>query len=352
MKIDKTKPVLVTGANGYIASWLVKYLLDDGLTVHATVRDPNNQAKVGHLLKLTEDSKGTLKLFAADLMQDGAFDEAMQGCELVMHLASPFVIMGIKDPYKQLIDPARKGTQNVLEAANRIDSVKRIVLTSSVVGIYGDAKDMADAGVDAFDESHWNTSSRPDHQPYNYSKVVAEKAAWEIANEQSRWDLLVINPGFVLGPSLTAQSNSTSLSTMKNLGSGKLRTGVPELYFGIADVRDVAMAHLKAGFTQHASGRHIISSKTMSMLEMAQTLRKYFGSKYPFPTMQVPKPIVWLMGPFQGVEREFVSKNVGWPLEFDNSYAKQDLDMEFRAAEQTVIDHFQQMLDDGVVKKK
>lgn len=350
MEIDKNKPVLVTGGNGYIASWLIKYLLEDGVNVHATVRDPNNEKKVGHLKQIAQDAKGELTLFAADLFDAKAFDAPMQGSEVVFHTASPFVISGIKDANKELVQPALQGTENVLHAVNRVESVKRVVLTASVVGIYGDAADMADAGVDAFTEAQWNSTSSVSHQPYNYSKVVAEKRAWEINKQQNRWDLLTINPSFVMGPSLTQASDSASLSTIKQFADGTLKMGAPELYFGVVDVRDVAMAHIKAGYTPGASGRHITNSETMSMLGMGEALRSKFGDAYPFPKKQLPKALLWLVGPFQGLERKFVSRNVGHKLYFDNSYTKRDLGMEFRPAKETVIEHFQQMIDDGVIR--
>lgn len=349
MEIDRNRPVLVTGANGYVASWLVKYLLEDGIHVHGTVRDPENPAKVGHLREMAEKAPGELTLFKADLFDEGAFDAAMEGCELVFHTASPFIVRGITDPEAQLVKPALLGTRNVLEAANRVGTVKRVVLTSSVVSVYGDAADMQDLGVDAFTEEHWNTTSSTDHQPYNYSKVVAEKEAWAIAKRQDRWDLVTVNPGFVLGPSLTSQSDSTSLTTMLELADGTLKMGVPHLEFGIVDVRDIAIGHIRAGFTPSASGRHILNSESMTLLDMANTLRQRFGDRYPFPRKTLPKFAVWLVGPFQGIERRFVSRNVGFPLRFDNSYARQDLKMEFRPAAETVIEHFQQMVEDGLV---
>jgi nucleoside-diphosphate-sugar epimerase len=352
MQIDKTKPVLVTGGNGYIASWIVKYLLADGLDVHATVRDPANTAKVGHLLKAAEGAKGRLTLFKADLLQHSAFDAAMQGCELVIHTASPFVIKGLKDAQKELVDPAVMGTRNVLESANRVASVKRVVLTASVVSIYGDAQDMHDQGLAAFTEAQWNTTSSVSHQPYNYSKVAAEKVGWEMAKAQSRWDFLTINPGLVLGPSLTTASDSTSLSTIKELADGTLFTGVPVLEFGMADVRDTARAHLLAGFTPTAKGRHICVAESVTMWQIVQLLKARFGSGYRWPLMIAPKPIVWLMAPIAGYSRKFVSRNVGWPLKFDNRYIQKDLGLTFRPVAETLGDHFQQMLDDGVLKAR
>jgi len=350
MNIDKTKPVLVTGGNGYIASWIVKYLLADGIDVHATVRDPKNTTKTGHLLQAAKGAKGKLTLFKADLLTEGAFDEAMQGCELVIHTASPFVIKGLKDAQKELVDPAVMGTKNVLDAANRVASVKRIVLTASVVSVYGDTQDMSDQGLKAFTEAQWNTTSTVDHQPYNYSKVAAEKVGWEIAKAQKRWDFLTINPGLVLGPSLTTASDSTSLSTIKGLADGTLMTGVPKMDIAIVDVRDVARAHILAGFTPKASGRHLAVSETLTMWQMVQLLKSRFGSGYRWPMMVAPKLVVWLMAPLQGYSRKFVARNAGWPLRFDTSYIQKDLGIQFRPVAETLADHFQQMLDDGILK--
>ncbi len=276
----------------------------------------------------------------------------MAGCELVMHTASPFVIMGITDPQRELVDPAVKGTRNVLDAVNRCDSVKRVVLTSSVVGIYGDAVDMQQTANGVFTEEHWNTTSSVDHQPYNYSKVAAEKVAWELAKAQSRWDLLTINPGLVLGPSLTTASASGSFDTMKQFFNGSLKMGTPALEFGLVDVRDVAKAHIQAGFRPEASNRHICVSESMTMLEIGRVLREQFGDEYPFPRWELPKFLVWLAGPASGITRPFVAKNVAYPLAFDNSYTRKDLQMEFRPVKDSVIEFFQQLIDGGVVRAK
>ena len=141
-EIEKTKPVLVTGGSGYLASWIIKMLLEEGINVNATVRDPSSITKVEHLRGLTETSTGQLKLFKSDLMDNGSFDEPMQDCELVIHTASPFFVTGIKNPEDELIRPAKDGTRNVLESAKRNSTVKRIVLTSSVAAIHGDNADI------------------------------------------------------------------------------------------------------------------------------------------------------------------------------------------------------------------
>lgn len=347
MNIDTTHPVLVTGANGYVASWIVKELLDAGCTVHATVRDPSNNAKTGHLKALADKAPGSLQLFAADLLKDGSFDAAMQGCQVVMHTASPFVVRGIKDGYKDLIEPAVQGTRNVLESCNRCETVKRVVLTSSVVAVYGDN---ADAQGRTLTESDWNTSSSATHQPYPASKVAAEKAAWDICKAQSRWDMVTINPGLVLGPSLTKASGSESLAILGDLVKGKLRTGVPDLEMGLVDVRDIAKAHLRAAFTQNTEGRHLLVSESLTMLDMANIIREKYGKSFKLPKSTVPKVLVWLVGPLQGISRKFVALNVGHPLKFDNSKSIRNLQMEYIPVKTTILDHLQQMIDDGLVR--
>jgi len=351
-EIDKSKPVLVTGGTGYMASWIIKMLLEEGMTVHATVRDPSNIEKFEHLKTLAESSTGQFKLFKADLLDAKSFDEPMRDCELVIHTASPFFVTGIKNPEKELIRPAREGTRNVLESTKRTPTVKRVVLTSSVVAMYGDIEDIASAPGGILTEKEWNMTSSAEHQPYSYSKTIAEKEAWAIAKEQDQWDLLTINPGWILGPSLSKRKDSTSISTMIQLGNGTFKTGVPELHFGIVDVRDVASAHIKAGYTPEASGRHIVSSGEASLLDIAHILRKEFGDRYPLPRRQAPKFLFWLIAPMMGYTRKFVGKNVGIRIKLDNSYSKTDLGMSYIPVEQTVTDHFQQILDDGLLEKK
>lgn len=200
--IDKTKPIMVTGATGYVAGVLVKKLLEEGLTIHAPVRDPNNKGKLKYLNAIADSSKGEIKYFKADLLNEGSYAEAMEGCELVFHTASPFTL-NVKDPQKDLIDPAYLGTKNVLEQANKTPSVKRIVLTSSCAAIYGDNADLKETPNGIFTEDVWNTSSSIEHNPYSYSKTVAEKAAWEINEAQKQWDMVVINPSLVIAQGST-----------------------------------------------------------------------------------------------------------------------------------------------------
>jgi nucleoside-diphosphate-sugar epimerase len=350
--IDPEAPVLVTGASGYIGSWIVRLLLEAGRTVHGTVRNPQKASGLEHLHKLSDDHPGRLRLFKADLLEPGSFDEAMGGCELVMHTASPFLLSGFSDAQEALVRPALEGTRNVLDSVNRTQSVKRVVLTSSVVAIYGDARESRDVPGGVFTDEHWNTTSSVDHQPYPYSKTVAEQEAWRYQKAQDRWDMVTIHPGLVLGPALTSASDSASLSTMKQFTDGTLLTGAPALTMGVVDVRDVADAHLRAGFTPEAHGRYIVNADSLTLLEIGKMLRRRYGPLYPFPRMTTPKVMVKAVAPVVGLTRKFVDRNVGYPLAFDNSRSQEELGLTYRPVEQTVTEHFQQMLDDGLVRRR
>jgi len=341
---------MVTGATGYVAGWIVKRLLDEGVTVHAPVRNPENAESLKYLNYIAAQSKGTIRYFKADLLREGSYDEAMKDCELVFHTASPF-INTVKDPQKDLVDPALIGTRNVLASVDRTDSVKRVVLTSSCAAIIGDAVDCLAYPNGTATEEQWNLTSTLDHQPYSYSKTVAEHAAWEINQQQSRWDLVVINPSLVIGPGIKPQSTSESYNLIRQLGDGHMKMGAPEFYIGVVDVRDLANAHFNAGFIPQAKGRHIISAQETSFLNLSDILQRKYGKKYPFPTKTLPKFLVWLMAPLAGFKRKMISRNVGYHWLVDHTKSIKELGVTYRPVEVSITDFFQQMIDNGVFKK-
>ncbi|KAL8159409.1 hypothetical protein V2J09_000946 [Rumex salicifolius] len=129
MASGEGKTVCMTGGSGYMASWLIKLLLQRGYTVRATVRNLNDEKKTEHLLAL-DGAKERLHLFEADLLKESSFDSAIDGCDGVFHTASP-CRFHCKDPQDELIDPAVKGTINVLNSCAKSSTVKRVVLTCS-----------------------------------------------------------------------------------------------------------------------------------------------------------------------------------------------------------------------------
>jgi nucleoside-diphosphate-sugar epimerase len=346
--IDGNAPVLVTGATGYVAGLLVKKLLDEGHSVHAAVRDPENKAKLAYLDEAAAASPGAIKYFQSDLLAEGSYDPAMAGCQLVFHTASPFVI-DVKDPQKELVDPAKLGTRNVLESANRTGTVRRVVVTSSCAAIYGDNADLKKTPGGVFTEEIWNTSSSLEHQAYSYSKTLAEKEAWRLAGQQDRWDLVTINPSLVIGPGLNPHGTSESFTMVLQLGDGTMKSGAPRFGFGAVDVRDLAFAHYQAGFTPEAGGRYIVSGHDTDLFEMSQLLRPRFGDRFPIPQRPMAKWLVWLLAPLvnKAMTRKMVSLNVDLPWRGDNSKSRRELGVTYRPLQESMEDFFQQLVDAG-----
>ena len=353
LNVNTDKPVMVSGATGYIAGRVVERLLQAGLTVHATVRDPSNTERLAYLEELAANHPGSLHFFAANLLEQGSFAEAMKGCGVVFHVASPF-LASTSDPQKTLVEPAVNGTRNVLQQASATPTVERVVLTSSCAAIYGDNSDLALTEDGVFNESHWNTTSSLQHGAYNYSKTLAEKEAWKLADAQSRYTLVALNPCMVMGPGVKVHSASESVVLFKQFGDGSLSTGAPNIGMGIVDVRDVAEAHLRAAFIPEASGRNIISAHCTSFPEMAKALMPSFGDRFPIPRRVLPKFLLWLVGPFvnAALTRAYVSKNVGLPWKGDNSKSIRELGMTYRSLEDTMVDFFQQLVDAGELTPK
>lgn len=341
---------MVTGGSGYIASWIVKTLLEKGFAVRTTVRNKTDISKYKHLLKMAEGNSGTLEIYEADLLSMGSFTKAMKGCELIFHTASPFKVTGIKNPQTDLVDPALVGTRNVLLSANATPTVKRIVLTASVATIYGDNIEIEQTKDGVFTEDDWNKTSTLKHQPYSYSKTVAEKEAWKIAGEQEQWDLVTIHPGLVFGPSLTKRNDSTSIDFMISFLNGKYKMGVPDLCFGVVDVRDVALIQVAAGLTPAAKGRYIAVSCSMRMLEIANILRKKYPDYNKIPKSTIPKSLAYIFGPTQGISWKYVRNNVGFAIQFDNSRSKAELGISYHPIQQTFEDHAEQILRDELIK--
>lgn len=185
-----------------MGSHLVRRLLERGYRVRATVRSTASAPKVAPLRGMQGDHPGRLELFEADLLVDGSFDEAMEGCGVVFHVASPFFMPEkIKDGQRDMVEPALVGTRNVVGSVERTATVRRFVLTSTVGAVFGDYADVLGMEGQVLSETYFNTTSTVENNPYHYAKTVAEQAAWEAAKGQERWRMVAVNPGLVLGPS-------------------------------------------------------------------------------------------------------------------------------------------------------
>ncbi|WMV21901.1 hypothetical protein MTR67_015286 [Solanum verrucosum] len=271
MPSESGKVVCVTGAGGFIASWLVKLLLEKGYTVRGTVRNPDDP-KNGHLKEL-EGAKERLILLRADLLDYQSLREAIYGCDGVFHTASP-----VTDDPEQMVEPAVIGTKNVITAAAEA-KVGRVVFTSSIGTVYMDPNRSPDKVVD---ETCWSDLDfcKNTKNWYCYGKTVAEKTALDEAREKGV-DLVVINPVLVLGPLLQPTVNASVLHILKYLtGSAKTYANSIQAY---VHVKDVALAHILLYEAPSASGRYICAESVLHRGDVVEILAKFFP-EYPIPT--------------------------------------------------------------------
>ena len=266
----KNQKVLVTGGSGFVGIHTILQLLQQEYTVHTTLRSLSKKDNVIRALNdggLTELKN--LHFFEADLTADKGWHEATEGCDYVLHVASPFPLVEPKDE-DELIVPARDGSLRVLKAA-KSSGVKRVVLTSSFAAIgYGTKRKNH-----IFAEEDW-TDENAYIAPYIKSKTIAEKAAWGfIKNEGGDMELTVINPVGIFGPVIGDIYPASFEGVIKAIMEGKV-TESPAFTFGVVDVRDVADIHIKAMLHPEASGQRFLATSkgVVSFYDVAQLIKK------------------------------------------------------------------------------
>ena len=329
------KPICVTGASGFIASYVIRKLLDNGYTVRATVRGLTKGNKYEYLTSLPGAAE-RLELVQAELLTEGSYDEAIAGCEYVIHTASPYVL-DVKDPQHDLVDPALKGTLNVLQACGKSGSVKKVVLTSSVAAVFDEP-----ISGHVYTEKDWNETSSLTRNPYFYSKTLAERSAWNyIEKENPAFELIVVNPSVAIGPSLVPSLN-TSNQILRDVLAGTYPM-IMSISWGFVDVRDVAHAHILAMENEKAKGRYLCTSETLSMSEVVSILREAGYNNYKLPKMKMTRRVgnamvkILVSTQPKGL-RTFIRTHVGRGVEYDNSKIRQELGISFRSVKESILE--------------
>ena len=323
--------VLVTGASGFIAEHCIIELLKNGYSVKGSLRTMNREQEVRDAVKTeTDDTK--LEFCKLDLLEDDGWEDAMWDCDYLMHVASPFVIEDPKDE-NELIKPAKEGTLRALNAAKKA-GIKRVVLTSSVAAVNSHMM----SGTS--DHTTWTDINSKYVTPYQKSKTIAEKAAWDFYNNQensNKMELAVINPGGVMGPQLGNDLGGASTQIVSQLISGKFPM-IPALSFPFIDVRDVAILHLKAMTTPEADGKRFIAahSEPTWMYQVAEVLSAAGYEK--IKLKKAPSFMLKLIGLFDNKTKSLVPMLDKY-VPCDNSQTVKILNWKPMPWEQAFIEH-------------
>lgn len=335
--------VLVSGGSGYIGSWCVIELLRRGYVVRATVRNLKSEAPVRAVIDALGHAHNALSFHAANLTSDEGWDEAVAGCDYILHVASPLAVAEPKDP-ETIIGPARDGALRVIGAGIKA-GVKRVVMTSSVAatGLGYDTRD----GV--ADETNWSDGDDVRIGAYARSKTIAERAAWDLVGSSGRTTTLAtVNPSLVLGPVLS-RDFSESIQVVERLMSGRI-PGIPRLGFNIVDVRDVADLHIRAMTADQAAGQRFIAAGHWAwMSEMADMLRANLGTEAAkVPTRKAPDFLLRLVGLF---DRDVgsVAGSLGRKRDCSSAKAQSMLGWRPRPVQDTVLDCARSLVAAGAV---
>ena len=336
--------VLVTGASGFIGLHCVLALLEAGYRVRGTLRTPERAESLRRALRAFTEPGDRLEFASADLMDDAGWDEATRGCRFVLHVASPLPMAPPKDE-NELIRPAREGTLRVLRAAAAA-GVERVVVTSSLAAVlYGHDR----SGDRVFDENDWSIPEKC--QPYEKSKTLAERAAWDFVESlpaDRRLELVAINPGLVLGPVLE-RDTGTSGEAVRKLMAREF-PGCPNFGWAAVDVRDVAAAHVAALETPAAAGQRFCCATDHAwMRDIAEILDRNFRDRgYKVPTRSIPDFLVKAIALFDKTTRVVVHE-LGQHQYIDNRKIVDVLGWKPRSLEEMVVDMGNSMIEQGAV---
>ena len=340
--------ILVTGASGFVATHIIQQLLQTGYRVRGTVRSLKNDQKVKPLYELCPESNDKLELVECDLLDEQCWPAAVKDCTHVLHTASPFPASNPKNE-DELIKPAVDGTLFVLKACQEAGTVKRVVLTSSMAAIA--YRPNPDGRV--LTEDDWSDLDDPSVYPYIKSKTLAEKAAWDFVNSiegEKKIELATINPTYIMGPVLCG-STGTSMELPIRLLTRDMPM-LPDIYFGICDVRDVAKAHIKAMTIPESVGhRHIVDNGTLSLKEIAIIIDKEFRPQgYNVPTTVAPKFLMRIAALFEPSVRMLLP-SIGRRADLDNCRLVNVLGITPYPKEKSILDICYSVIETGRVKK-
>jgi len=325
-----TETVLVTGGSGFVASWCIAELLQRGYAVRTTLRSGAKEAAVRKAVG-SIPTDGRLTFAIADLTKDAGWDAALAGCDYVLHVASPLSGAPTKDR-DAFVAPAREGTLRVLRAATTA-GVKRVVMTSAAAAARPPL-----AANRVSDETIWADPDDPQFDAYRRSKILAERAAWDVIAVNGRTtQLTTILPGAVFGPVL-ARENLGSVQIISRMLEGR-PSAIPRLGFWVVDVRDLADLHIRAMTSSDAGGqRFLAAGEFLWMEEIARILRAKLGARASkVPTRRLPDALFRFVAIFLP-QLKALAPLIGQRYELSAVKASRVLGFAPRAADTTLYD--------------
>lgn len=340
-----TELVLIRGGSGYVAGWCIVELLRRGYDVRTTVRNPGKVSEVTAAVSGEIDvDPGRLTFAVADLTANDGWDQAVEGVDYVLHVASPLGISA-SGSVETLIASACGGALRVLRASTTA-RVQRVVMTSAANA----ASPTSYATEGVTDESLWTDPDDPSLIPCRRSKTLTERSAWDFAGNQGGvTELTTVLPGAVFGPILTA-GNLGSVGIIQRMIAGRMR-GVPRIGFEIVDVRDLADIHIRAMTSPKASGeRFLATGEFRWMQEIAHTLHTGLGNKgRAVRTRELPDFAVRLAARYLDPSVREITPALGRRNRHSIDKARRELGWTPRPPEQTVLDCARSLLDMEVV---
>ncbi len=342
MKVS-SKPILVTGASGFVAIHTIIQLLEQGYKVRGTIRSLSKESEVRETISRFVQANDRLEILSADLEQDAGWDEAMNGVEYVLHVASPFPLFEPKHE-DELIIPAVQGTLRVLRAAHKA-KVRRVIQVSSNAAISSGH----DGENKVFTEDDWTNLDKVGAYPK--SKTLAERAAWEFINgaeNTNKVELATINPPLILGP-IPNKNFRTSVELIRTFMLGQV-PGVGRIKMGLVDVRDVAAAIILAMQTPEAAGnRFLCSGGVLWLKEIVEILHKGYAARgYKIPTLQFPSFSIRLLALFDKKIR-LVTDSLDWDYDLSSEKAKRILKWNPRTNEEAILSMAESLIEQGIL---
>ncbi|RWR93624.1 dihydroflavonol 4-reductase [Cinnamomum micranthum f. kanehirae] len=305
-------PVVVTGAAGFVGSWLIMRLLEQGYTVRATVRDPTNLKKTKHLLDLP-DASTRLTIWKADLDDEGSFDEAIIGSTAVFHVATPMDFES-KDPENEVIKPTINGVLNIMRSCKKATTVKRVIFTSSAGTVNIEETQRSEYDENCYSDVEFCRKVKMTGWMYFVSKSLAEKAAWDFAKENNI-DLITVIPTLVVGPFIMPSMPPSMITALALITGNEAHYSILKR-IQLVHLDDLCLAHIFLLEHPEAHGRYICSSDDVTIIELTKMLKERYP-EYNIPTK------------FEGVDDDikpihFSSKKLT-ALGFKYKYTKEEM---------------------------